>query len=89
MKIYDFDGEYVAAETEEQAIAFLADLRVEEYEDCDYCDEMSDDQIDKYKYFGQDKDGNKTECSFRVALQRMIDAGMEFPCYFAADESFL
>jgi hypothetical protein len=86
MKIFKInDCDWYAAETMEEAIRQCSEdtgIPVGEVEDGAY--QVADDALDILIF--RDEDRPEEEITFRDELQRMVDAGTEFPCAFASTE---
>jgi len=48
--------------------------------------EVSDEAMDRFKYWGGEDNLYDYPITFREELQHMIDQGIEFPCFFATTE---
>ena len=75
LHIYNFDGEWIAAENEEDALEFNYSLCGVDSE----CEELTEEELDKYNF--EDSDGI-TGKTFREALQNFISDGEEAPFWF-------
>ena len=81
MNIYDFDGDYIAAESEEDAITVMDEMDGTMTDR--QCEKLSEAELDRYEFY--EEDCVTVKHSFREELQEMIESGEKFPCYFAGE----
>lgn len=88
INIYEIDGIWVAAATIEDAMKEFISLGFEEadlYADGEFTiEELADNSYDKFRFV---KD-NGTVCTFEEQLNAMAAAGVQFPAFFAHDNTY-
>lgn len=88
INIYEVDGIWVAAATIEDAMKEFISLG---FEEADFyvegeliIQELADNSYDKFRFVKDDG----TVCTFEEQLNAMIAAGVQFPAFFAHDNTY-
>ena len=85
MKIFAMnDCDWMAGEDIESVTAAYTSAFGEDSDDPPV--ELTDAEMDKYRFADEDAEGPEKWPTFRQELQRRVDAGQEFPQFFATTE---
>lgn len=87
IKIFEVtEGDWIAAETVEQARECCQRVTGIGDDDCADAHELSDAELDTFEFADEPDNENSAKRTFREQLAYMIAQGEKFPCYFATSE---
>lgn len=88
INIYELDGIWVAAATVDDAEGEFINLgfeKAELYEDeKSIIEELAENSYDTFRFVKEDG----TVCTFEEQLHAMVAAGVQFPVFFACDNTY-